>query len=118
MRKSSLILFFAALLVVCVAGSAMAWNLTGKWKGNNDDIYYIHQNGNEVWWLGEAGDGTWVNVANGHVTKNRLNLSWGDVPKGHTRGHGRLGIRIKDANEMILMEQTGGFGDVHWWRVQ
>jgi hypothetical protein len=101
-------------------------NLTGKWSCNfANAVYHIRQVGNEVWWVGESGDGgtSWTNVAHGSIRGNELIMKWADTPKGRNHGVGILTLSLifKDGKVVTIkkMKMVGsGFGGDTFQRMQ
>src|SRR5438445_61941 len=79
----------AVALLACVgfggtASAADAINLTGKWNGDDGGTLFIRQVGNEVWRLGQSGNGgaDWTNVLHGTIRGRTLVGDWADAPAG------------------------------------
>ena len=141
-RKTFLrcIIVLALVLAACSSVYAAPLDLTGVWRTNNNSTYYIRQIDQEIWWVGTAPDGAWMNTARGeisHKTKSgnlkeilqamaesaygknlEINLEWVDVPMGKFLNKGEITLNILSANDLVLAEQSGNFGDIHWWRVE
>ena len=95
-------------------------NLNGKWRGNDNGVYYIRQIGNNVIWFGEqnfsSGVPSWSNVAIGTRSGSTVTLNWIDVPKGNSGGNGTLTLFVRNKNEIVRSSVTGGFGGSSWKR--
>ncbi len=91
-------------------------DLTGVWKSSSDGVYYLRQIDNNLWWYGEAAleHPTWANVACGRIQGDIIELNWSDVPKGEVQSYGILVVKIESANHLVVIKQTGGFGDSEW----
>lgn len=114
MSKKLCMLALAVFMLLAV--NAEAYNLTGKWQGNDGGIYYIRQLGNTIWWYGEnsPNNPSWSNVANGHISGNMLNLQWSDVPKGSIMNNGNLTLEVLSEGKIVARNKTGGFGGSEW----
>ena len=105
---------------------AQARNLTGVWSCNDGGTYYLHQRGNELWWLGESKDKgtTWTNVFQGKISGSRIKGNWADVPQGRIMGSGQMDLQILRVRPMSLevrlkaIKKTGGFGGSEWKKVK
>jgi len=127
------IIVLALVLAACSSVYAAPLDLTGVWRTNNNSTYYIRQIDYEVWWVGTAPDGAWMNTAHGDLISypvdgnmsegvitmaSKIELEWVDVPKGKFLNKGEITLNILSGNDLVLVEQSGNFGDIHWWRVQ
>ena len=94
-------------------------NLTGKWKCNDNGIYYIRQSGDTVAWYGEQQKDIkeFTNVAFGKFDKDLIYLEWFDVPKGTILGKGVLVLKIISNNTLERFSATGDFGGSKWERI-
>jgi hypothetical protein len=93
-----------------------ASNLSGVYKCNDGGTYYVRQNGNNLWWYGESGDGVgWTNIFKGTIRGNDINGNWIDVPKGNNQGAGVMNLRVSDG-KFISTYKTGGFSGSEWTR--
>ena len=89
------ILFMRSTLFRTFLTSRSDANLTGVWAGSDGGTYYVHQVGNNVWWLGLSRDQglTFANVFAGRIRfDGRLEGDWADVPLGATHGFGHVEI--------------------------
>lgn len=116
--KRSVFFLIAILVLAFSAANAQAQNLTGRWTCDDGGKYYVHQVGNEVWWLGESGDNgaTWTNVFQGQIAKAQINGKWADVPQGKIMSSGVMVLQIVDPNHLKAINKTGGFGGSNWTR--
>jgi hypothetical protein len=97
-----------------------AFDLTGRWQGNDGGTYYIRHIGSGIWWYGEQAPENpgWSNAAQGNVGGNVVNLFWFDVPKGRSIGLGRLALVVENSGNTLRVQQTtGGFGGSTWTRI-
>jgi hypothetical protein len=116
--KRTVFFLIAILVLAFSAVNAQALDLTGRWTCDDGGKYYLHQVGNQVWWLGESSDNgaTWTNVFQGQVAGNQVNGKWADVPQGRIMSSGVMVLRIVDANHLKALNKTGGFGGSNWTR--
>jgi hypothetical protein len=93
-----------------------ASNLSGVYKCNDGGTYYVRQNGNNLWWYGESGDGVgWANVFKGTIRGDEIRGSWVDVPKANSKGGGIMILRAS-GGKLISTHRTGGFSGSEWTR--
>lgn len=98
---STVLIFFITII--------NAQNLTGTWKDQDNNPYYIRQDGNNIYWFGEKKNNRgWANVFIG--TKNGTNFSgtFYDIPKGGAQGTGNIGYKIE--GNTLTMVSGSGFG--------
>jgi hypothetical protein len=116
--KRTVFSLIAILVLAFSAANAQALDLTGRWSCDDGGTYYLHQVGNDVWWLGESKDNgaTWTNVFQGQIAGTQVNGKWADVPQGKIMGSGIMVLRIVDANHLTAINKTGGFGGSNWTR--
>ena len=116
--KRTVFSLIAILVLAFSAANAQALDLTGRWSCDDGGTYYLHQVGNDVWWLGESKDNgaTWTNVFQGQIAGNQVNGKWADVPQGKIMGSGLMVLRIVDDNHLTEINKTGGFGGSNWTR--
>ncbi len=96
------------------------FNLSGKWKCNDNGMYYIRQVGEEVMWQGELSSVNpgWCNVAVGSIGGANLVLRWMDVPKGVNLSEGILVLKISpDGKKLTAVTREGGFGGSEWTKL-
>lgn len=98
--------------------------LTGTWQADDGGLYYLRQNGNELWWAGFSTDTpegagdlytgiAFTNVFHGTISGNTATGEWADVPRGQSLQNGTLTLSI--SNALIRRQtQTGGFGATQW----
>jgi len=118
----------AAALLACVsfcgaASAADTVNLTGRWACDDGGTYYIRQNGNQVWWLGQSGNGgaDWTNVLHGGIRGDAVVGDWSDVPAGAALNSGTLTLELVFRHGRVVeirkRKQVGdGFGGGVWTR--
>lgn len=108
-------------------------NLTGTWVGDDGGSYYLthDQETNEVVWYAESKNAKplnpfstpvtpargWANVFWGDKNGDRIEGLWADVPRGNTRGAGRMRIEVESRNCLNITSVTGGYGGRKLWRV-
>ncbi len=111
------VIFVAAALISAFSSSAFA-DLTGKWRSNQGEPYYVRQIGNEVFWYGEEKPTSpgWSNVAHGTYANGKLTLRWADVPKGTAMNYGTLVITVAPGEKLMTRAPGGGFGGTRWTR--
>jgi hypothetical protein len=102
------------------AVDAQAQNLTGTWTCNDGGKYYLHQRGNELWWLGESKDNgaTWTNVFQGQIAGTQVNGKWADIPQGKIMGSGIMILQIVNPKLLKAKQKTGGFGGSEWKKIK
>ena len=93
--------------------------LTGRWDCDDGGIYYIHQSGSKVYWLGQSRDQSyqghsWSNVFIGDIVGGLIHGEWGDVPYGVNYGHGRLSLKIENTGRLVAIDKIGGFSGSLW----
>ena len=98
--------------------------LTGYWKANDGERYYVRQCGNTVWWAGMSDDGSgsvFTNVYKGNVSPSAQGLvgkniigQWCDVPRGTVMSCGTLVLHINSLTSLDKVSFTGGFGASFW----
>jgi hypothetical protein len=104
-------------------------DLTGAWTADDGATYYLHQDGNEIWWFGISQDGgrSFANVFRGtrQPTSPRITGNWADMPIGASRQQGQLALSIvhiaappggTPSIELRKMSENGGFGASRWQR--
>ncbi len=117
---------------IFVTAQAQVVDLTGQWKcvaipsdaslSLGDNIYYVRQVGNELFWYGEGLSQTppiWSNVAFGKYDGYVALLRWADVPNGSIMNEGMLAITTPSPDEMVVAYQSGNpdvFGCTHFSR--
>ena len=110
----------SACIFLIVIFVSHAWgDLTGRWSCNDGGTYYLRQNGNQVYWYGEAADvrPAWSNVFSGRIHEGHIKGSWIDVPKGRTAAAGDLELVIeKNGTTLRVLSKTGGFKGSRWIR--
>ena len=116
--KRTIVFLIAIFVLGFSVANAQALNLTGRWTCDDGGKYYLHQVGNEVWWLGESKDSgaTWTNVFQGQIAGAQINGKWADVPQGRIMNSGLMVLQIVDANHLKATSKTGGFGGNNWTR--
>jgi len=95
-------------------------SLSGIWKSSDGGTYYIQTDGDDIYWVGESGDGgvAWTNLFVGKIDKNQIKGKWLDFPKGRNRLKGNLVLQIaSDYKSLSYVEGTGGFGGRSWTKV-
>ena len=117
-RIISLGLLALALLSIFLCSNALAVDLNGVWNCDNGGIFYIRQIEDIIWWYGEEPSlvPSWTNVAFGRIDDNTVSLFWADVPKGHIINDGILVLQVVNPNEIIVLQETGGFNGSKWWK--
>lgn len=95
--------------------------LTGRWNADDGGIYYIHQAGSKVYWLGQSRDqhiqgASWSNVFIGNIVGDLIHGEWGDVPYGVNYNYGRLSLKIENPYRLVALYKTGGFFGSLWNR--
>ncbi|HBH86371.1 MAG TPA: hypothetical protein DDY17_02060 [Syntrophaceae bacterium] len=124
--KRTLFMLMVIFILGIAAADAWAQNLTGTWSCNDGGTYYLHQRGNELWWLGESRDkgATWTNVFQGQIAGTQIKGNWADVPQGRIMGSGQMVLQIiKTAPfspevRLKAITKTGGFGGSEWKKVK
>ena len=95
-------------------------SLSGVWKSSDGGTYYIQTDGDNIYWVGESGDGgvAWTNLFVGEIDKNSIKGKWLDFPKGRNRLKGNLALQIaSDYKSLSYVDGTGGFGGRSWTKV-
>jgi hypothetical protein len=118
--KRILFLLMMIFILGFSAADAQAQNLTGTWACNDGGKYYLHQRGNELWWLGESSNNgaTWTNVFQGQIAGKQINGKWADVPQGKIMGSGIMVLQIVNSTLLKAVNKTGGFGGSEWKKVK
>ncbi|HBH86372.1 MAG TPA: hypothetical protein DDY17_02065 [Syntrophaceae bacterium] len=116
--KRTMVFLIAIIILGFSAADVQAQNLTGRWTCDDGGTYYLHQRGNELWWLGESKDNgaTWTNVFQGQIAGNQIDGKWADVPQGRVMSGGIMKLQIINANNLRAINKTGGFGGSNWTR--
>ena len=100
--------------------------LTGTWFGDDSAMYYILDDGKQVWWAGMSIDGVIENgirstsVFVGAYGGGIVSGQWVQVPRGQTTSSGPVTITIeRDANgEAVHLVASGSpFGTINLWRI-
>ena len=110
----------------CECVGTPSLKLTGTWLANDGSIYFLRQNGDELWWAGfsvESPAGladlhkgvAFTNVFNGHVSGNIVSGDWVDVPRGSNLNAGTLTLNASNIH-IERQSETGGFGPTQWDR--
>ena len=88
----------------------------GRWSANDGGFYDVRVVGNEVFWLGESGDGgrSWTQVFRGTRQGNMLTGMWADV-RGASHNSGTMTLRISGTASMDFVSGTRGAG-FRWGR--
>jgi hypothetical protein len=109
--------FLASLLIV-LAASGQAQDLTGQWKGNDGGTYLLRQVGTTLWWLGQSGDGgrSWKHVFNGTIQGDLVSGRWADLPGGGSTNSGEFRLRIVSGTKLQIEGSGGAFGCTEWER--
>lgn len=92
-------------------------SLSGIWKCNDGGTYYVKTEGDEVYWVGESGDGgkSWSNLFIGKNEAGQIQGKWLDFPKGKNRLKGNLVLKpAEDYMSLRYINGTGGFGGRYW----
>lgn len=94
-------------------------NLTGRWKCNDNGVYYIRQSNDTIVWYGEQQKETkdFTNVACGTIVRDEIYLNWFDVPNGTILGKGGIILKIISSNTLERISATGDFGGSKWERI-
>lgn len=113
---------------LCILFSAtIGWSrdLTGTWQsdgiGTAMGTYFIRVAGQDVFWLGESGDGgkSWNNVFHGTLKDNVIKGKWADLPIGTGGSYGTLELQYEPATDTIVLNtETGYFSGRKWIRVE
>jgi hypothetical protein len=115
MNRTFWILTMAALL----GTTAQAFDLTGDWDSDGAG-FYIRQVDDNIWWYAEdsAENPAWTSVARGTVEGDTVSVTWVDVPKGNATIMGTAVFDVVSEDELLLVDQTGGFGGEDWEEVR
>ena len=103
-------------------------DLTGPWAGDDGGIYYLRQEGKDLWWNGMSSRDAepltlgrdWNNVGKGMINDDlTIDVDWADVPRGGILGYGTLDLQIEgvgpDDMQLRKVAETGtGFGNTVW----
>lgn len=115
------------VLVLPAAGNALCQSrtsMTHSWNGDDKGKYYVRQDGNIVWWLGESADSgrTWSNVFRGVRKGNIVEGEWVDVVNKGGRGTLRLQVDMRGTAIDGFRKLSGSgslFGATKWfWTCQ
>jgi len=108
------------LLLLVFPALAQAVELSGQWQGDDGGAYYLVERGGRLYWYAErsATNPAWSNIFDGRLNGKRIRGDWTDVPKGQTRGHGRLELEIRNGGNVLeITKKTGGYGGNRLTRV-
>lgn len=96
---------------------AQSTALTGRWRANDDAIYYVRQIGDQLWWYGEQNptQPNFSNVFVGTISGATISGSWVDVPKGGATSSGFLKLRIVNLRRLERIDGSNFSGSV-WTR--
>lgn len=144
MRNPGLLVTAASVLVALCAASAVNGSsaapsvhtpapLTGKWDGNDNGYYYLHQVGDTLYGYGESNtqveiplyaepditEPAWTTVLVGKVTAGCVHGTWARVPRGRDAGkYGRFVMAVyADGNMLSMVHEFGGFGATRLIRI-
>ncbi|CAF4944684.1 unnamed protein product, partial [Rotaria sp. Silwood1] len=98
-------------------------NLSGVWKSNDDDDYFICQYGRKVFWYGRSSqnrDYSWSHVGYGIIDdEDVIHLAFGDIPTGRDRYTGDIDIQISFdyATMTKILDTKNSFLTKSWSRV-
>ena len=113
--------FFLGIAFLATFLSSPAWgDLTGRWSGNDGGTYYLRQEGDVLYWYGEAAAErpSWSNVFVGRIHEGRIEGNWTDVPKGRATGSGTLELVIeKNGSQLRVVRKSVGFSGSRWTRM-
>jgi hypothetical protein len=117
MRKS----FATALLLSTLSAHAFAQcvaprTLDGRWTANDRGTYDLRVVGDEVFWLGQSGDGgrSWTQVFHGRRQGNMITGMWADV-RGASHNSGQMTLRVQGTAFMEYVSGVRGAG-FRWGR--
>lgn len=88
-------------------------DLSGIWRTNDGTIYYLRQEENELWWLGENYEQQWFNIFNGLVIGESVEGEWVNTPKSKNRDYGKLILDIK-GNKLVSLTDESIFKGFEW----
>lgn len=105
-----------AFVSIFLCSNTYAADLNGVWNCDNGGIFFIRQIEDTIWWYGEEPSlvPSWANVAFGRIDDDVVCLFWADVPKGHIMNDGILVLQVVNPNEIIVIQETGGFNGSNW----
>jgi len=95
---------------------AQALDLTGDCDSDGAG-FYIRQVDDNIWWYAEDSadeNPAWASVAYGTVEGDTVSVTWVDVPKGNATIMGTAVFNVISEDELLLVDQTGGFGGDDW----
>ncbi|CAF1277374.1 unnamed protein product [Rotaria sordida] len=102
---------------------ATALTLSGAWKSNDDDDYFICQYGRQVFWYARSSENkgyNWSHVAYGIISDGDIiHLTFGDLPIGKDRYTGNIDIQISSdyANMTKILDAKNIFLTKSWSRI-
>ena len=90
---------------------------------NDGGMYFLHQTGDVLWWLGASGGLMhpgleFCNVFRGSVTASAVTGDWSCVPRGAASGCGTLTLRPAGDHQLLRVGGSGGFGASIWRRTR
>jgi hypothetical protein len=90
--------------------------LTGYWQTDVGGCYQIRQNGNEIWWAGEASDiQRPKNVFHGTIAGDILTGQWCDLPSSSSQGcEETLALRIESNNRLVKISSSASYNGSVW----
>jgi hypothetical protein len=121
MRRSVIATFLLTVLVSALGSSAFGQcaappTLDGRWTANDGGFYDVRVVGNNVFWLGQSGDGgrSWTQVFHGTRQGNAITGMWADV-RGASHNSGQMTLRVSGTASMEFVSGVRGAG-MRWGR--
>ncbi len=88
-------------------------DLTGIWKTIDGSLYYLRQDGNDLWWLGENHEKQFYILFKGFVVGDSIEGEWVNTPKSRNKDYGKLILSCK-GNKLISLSEEGIFKGLEW----
>lgn len=117
MRKSvAAVVLMSTLSAPAFAQCVAPPSLDGRWTANDRGFYDVRVVGNDVFWLGESGDGgrSWTQVFHGKLQGNMITGMWADV-RGASHNSGQMTLRVSGTVSMEFVSGVRGLGS-RWGR--
>lgn len=112
MRKSvAAVVLMSMLSAPAFAQCVAPPSLDGRWSANDRGLYDVRVAGNDVFWLGESGDGgrSWTQVFHGERQGDMITGKWADV-RGASHNSGQMTLRVSGTTFMEFVSGVRGLG--------
>lgn len=119
LRRTGAAIVLAGLMLAGAAGARelSGVDLTGTWHGTDGSTYEIKQTGTAVRWSAHSADNrSWAHDFTGSIKGNLIVGTWKDRATHQIRQTGQLTLRIVDADHLVYVKSSVGFGTRAWDR--